>query len=327
MFKKLSIIIPVFNTSEIMLRRCLDSIEIRTDFEVVFIDDASTDFETIQTLKDFKKLKNVRVFFLKKNKRQGNARNVGIKKSRGKYITFVDSDDYFEKGRLSILLSEAIEKKIDIVYSSASYGNDEKGYKKMNPEDDIAQFDGIIPLKAHLIYKGISVFRGVYNKKLIKKNKIYFPTDVFFEDNYWVAIVTYHAQSFKFIEGTDYLYQKYEGQTTSNFNQIKLEDRLCTSKMLLDFSRDVDNEILKSALESRFIRLYLINSLNFMNSNFSQFSDEDYNYLISSISKIFPNYYKNETIFNDLPKIVHSYDPNNYFEKLAKIYDKKTNGE
>lgn len=111
---KISIIVPVYNT-ELYLTKCLNSIlnQSVTDFELILIDDGSTD-QSGYICDDFAKHdKRIKVIH-KKNDGQGMARNVGLDVCRGLYITFVDSDDYININYLELLLKNIEENKADI---------------------------------------------------------------------------------------------------------------------------------------------------------------------------------------------------------------------
>ena len=90
----LSVIIPVYNVEK-YLRKCVDSVSAQdiADMEVILIDDGSPD--NCGAICDEYAEKDLRVIVIhKKNEGVSTARNVGLDIARGKYITFVDSDDY-----------------------------------------------------------------------------------------------------------------------------------------------------------------------------------------------------------------------------------------
>ena len=92
---KLSIVIPVYNTA-VYLKECLDSIINQTysNIEIICVDDCSPD-NSAEIIKEYA-AKDNRIKYIKhsENKKQGAARNTGIDAATGKYITFIDSDDY-----------------------------------------------------------------------------------------------------------------------------------------------------------------------------------------------------------------------------------------
>ena len=98
---KISIIVPMYN-SEKYIKKCLESILNQTyeDFEVLLVNDGSTDkTESIVNRYNDKRIKYI------KNKKSGigKTRNLGIDKSKGEYLMFVDSDDYLDKSAVEKL--------------------------------------------------------------------------------------------------------------------------------------------------------------------------------------------------------------------------------
>ena len=103
---KLSIIIPVYQTQD-TIDRCIESIlqQSFTDYEIILVDDGSDD--ECSLLCEKKKKKDRRITTIhKKNGGLSDARNTGIKHSKGKYITFIDSDDAIQNYTLQALMDE-----------------------------------------------------------------------------------------------------------------------------------------------------------------------------------------------------------------------------
>lgn len=115
----LSIVIPVYNV-ENYLKRCLNSIISSNldEYEVILINDGSTDNSYDICLEYENQYKEIRVI-TQKNGGLSNARNTGITNSKGKYITFIDSDDYILSKHFFNLIKKLKKKKsnIDIVVS------------------------------------------------------------------------------------------------------------------------------------------------------------------------------------------------------------------
>ncbi|WP_318478780.1 glycosyltransferase family 2 protein [Photobacterium leiognathi] len=127
----LSIIIPAYNVSE-YIDKCLTSIldcNIKDyDYEIVIVDDGSTD-DTLSKIKEYKKNLDNLIIFTQKNKGQSAARNKGVELSSGEYIWFVDSDDYISSNSFDIIYGH-IEKAKEcqlIVFDGNSFND---GYSK-----------------------------------------------------------------------------------------------------------------------------------------------------------------------------------------------------
>ena len=93
---KLSIIIPVYNTGE-YLSRCLDSVINQTykEIEIICVNDGSTD-NSLQILNDYAKCDDRIIIINQKNLGSSEARNNGLKIIKGKWVGFVDSDDWVD---------------------------------------------------------------------------------------------------------------------------------------------------------------------------------------------------------------------------------------
>ncbi len=93
-----SVLMPVYNTEK-FLRRAIDSVLMQSfrDFELILVDDCSTDRSSVILAEYQQKDERVIVVKTKKNSGVANARNTGMKLVSGEYLTFVDSDDYIEK--------------------------------------------------------------------------------------------------------------------------------------------------------------------------------------------------------------------------------------
>tara|TARA_B100001123_G_C15200535_1_gene983171 strand:- start:254 stop:1048 length:795 start_codon:yes stop_codon:yes gene_type:complete len=130
---KASVIIVNYNNSK-YIERCVKSVKNQTynNLEIIFVDDNSTD-NSISVVKKFKKIK-----ILKTKSRsnhgsfnQMNAYKIGILKSKGKIIFFLDSDDFFKKNKVQIIMKYFKEKNFQICFDKpVLYFNKEKQIKQ-----------------------------------------------------------------------------------------------------------------------------------------------------------------------------------------------------
>lgn len=115
----ISIVIPVYN-SEKYLRKCMDSLlkQTFTNFEIICVDDGSTDNSCV-ILKEFEQKDNRITVIEQKNQYAGVARNNGMKRAKGKYLLFLDSDDFFCENMLEEIITKAEEDKTEILVFDA----------------------------------------------------------------------------------------------------------------------------------------------------------------------------------------------------------------
>lgn len=110
----LTIVIPVYNVEQ-YLEKCVESvIPMTISYEIILVDDGSTDSSLDVCMKLKEIYKNIKVVH-KENGGLSSARNCGISVATGKYITFVDSDDWVEKGTYDTLLQKLGNKDVDIL--------------------------------------------------------------------------------------------------------------------------------------------------------------------------------------------------------------------
>ena len=113
---KVTVIVPVYNVEK-YIDKCLDSLVKQTlkEIEIIVVNDGSLDNSQKIIDRYVKKYPDKVKSFIKENGGQGSARNLGIKKARGEYISFVDSDDWLDLNALEEMYNCAKKKKSDIV--------------------------------------------------------------------------------------------------------------------------------------------------------------------------------------------------------------------
>jgi len=116
----ISVIIPVYNASKEHLTDCIESVLNQTyrNFEICIVDDASTNKETIECLKQYEKNEYCKIIFQNKNMHISNTSNRALSIAKGEFIALVDNDDTVDKDALyeNVKLLNA-NKSLDIIYS------------------------------------------------------------------------------------------------------------------------------------------------------------------------------------------------------------------
>lgn len=184
MKKDITIIVPIYN-SEKYLKKCIDSLvnQTKKELEIILINDGSTD----NSEKIIKEYKDDRIKYIKnENQGIGITRNEGIAKAQGKYLMFIDSDDYLEKNTCELLFNKAEKDNLDMVICDF-YREYENGEKK---EERIVNFENTtIKETPELLYKvNLSPWNKLYQTKLIRDNNILFEEELKYEDTPFVFI-------------------------------------------------------------------------------------------------------------------------------------------
>lgn len=222
----ISIIVPVYN-AEKYLKKCLDSLvnQTKKELEFILINDGSTDKseEIIKTYKD-KRIK----YFKNKNQGIGKTRNFGIEKSSGKYLMFLDSDDYFSNDACEILYKEAEKEKADLIVFD--YYRVEKG--NLN-EVKIESFNATnIKADSSLLLKiNLGPCNKIYKTDLIKNNDIKFEESLKYEDTLFIVKTIYNAKKIIKLNKFLHYYMIHEKSETTVrdervFDILKIVDKI-----------------------------------------------------------------------------------------------------
>ena len=246
---KISVIVPVYN-AEKYLSDCIDSILNQTlkEIELILINDGSTD-NSLQICRE-KASKDSRVKIInKKNEGQGYARNIGIDRAKGEFITFVDSDDYIDK--------EAYEKMYELCKKyHADYCITPFSIKNNIKKDKIKIYEGkeirnkiLIDLLGNYPQNSIgsvigpSVCTKLFNSKIIKDNKIkfiserqYSSEDNIFNINYILfsnKVIMYNKNFYHYRNVDNSFSHRYRNEYLKKINNmyIYIKDNLFKEKM------------------------------------------------------------------------------------------------
>lgn len=160
----ISVVVPVYNVKR-YLKRCIDSIEKQTykNIEVILVDDGSNDGSEIMCDEFEKKYENIKVVH-KENGGLSSARNEGIKIATGKYIGFVDSDDFIDEKMYECLYNNLIETESDISVCKPYQYSQEDEICESKEEEKI------------ITYEGIEILRNMYRDYftiVVSWNKLY----------------------------------------------------------------------------------------------------------------------------------------------------------
>lgn len=315
---KISIIIPIYN-SEKYLKKCLDSIINQTfdnkDIEVILINDGSTDNSSKVAQQYTKKLNCI--YVEQKNKGQSYARNVGIKKATGEYITFVDSDDYIDSTMLEKLYELAKNEKLDIVTCNLSKDRNGKIEEiKDNVSDDV--------VKNYVLTK-VGPCNMLIKRKFIEKIKFEFPTDLHkYED---IAIIPTFGmeENVKINHIDEHLYYYYDN-TNSVMNSVaytnKFDDIFISMDKLYNTANKKKNfKLFETEIEYLYIR-HLIMSAGL---RYARFNDPENK--INEIKKVmydkFPNWKNNKYLKKSSLKYkLTSFLIMNNMKRTIKLLDK-----
>lgn len=209
---KISIIVPIYN-AEKTLHRCINSIICQSyqNWELLLIDDGSTDNSSVICDEYVRKDERIRVFH-KENGGVSSARNVGLDNVKGEWITFVDSDDWIENEMFDIFNLLVDTDFICCYYIaegwkewvSSPYKN--KIYRQANMSDFLTE----------CLLKSVFICGKFYKKEIIKKNKMYFDTNISYsEDTLFIYQYICYIKSVRTFSEAFYHYDKNESSLSN----------------------------------------------------------------------------------------------------------------
>lgn len=241
---KLSIIVPVYNmAADNKLIHCLDSLVNQRfrDFEIIAVDDASTD-NSLEILNDYQKRYSdfFKVIANKKNKRQGGAKNSGLKMATGEWVGFIDSDDWIDPSMYEKLIAKAEETTADIVgcdYTIVDHYTFDEGMTIENNSMDQTGELTIEKHKLHILKPGSMVVK-IYKHAIIKENNLSFPENIFYEDNQASIIWSFYFTHFERVNEPLYYYLTLADSTTHFVTWDKCKDRISAGKQLIDAAKE-----------------------------------------------------------------------------------------
>ena len=292
--EKISVIIPIYNAEE-YLEKCLNSVLSQTyeNLEIILVNDGSSD-KSLEIIEKYKNLDKRIIVINKENGGVSSARNRGIEEATGKYIIFIDADDYIDKSMFEVLAEDLFKNNVDI--SMCGYRNvDINGnilYESKPLEEkyfDAKKFK-------HYLFKE-DYYRELIGNKLfkleiIKNNNIRFNEDIHINEN-MLFILDFSKYAFRYSYGNEMLYNflyNLKGAKHAKFNLKKVSVLSSYIRLLnYDLEPEVLNKIKYDYLFEGYIFLYLMEKMKFDNTELK-------NNLLNFKNKYYADIKKEKTI-------------------------------
>ncbi len=221
---KVSIIIPIYNGEKYLTKAIESAIkQSLSEIEIIIVDDGSTD-NTSSLLEQYsKKDDRINIYSHHANLGLGPSRNLGIDKASGKFLYFLDVDDYLHLNALESLYEQAMLEDLDILQSKYIKKKGEK--KKILPQD-------LTPLPKPVngieyfhqdFFVSPPVWAKLYKRKFIDNNNIRFK-NMYYEDMLFTFESIVKAKRVNNTLWPTYIYQTHEQSITAGFTNKHMED-------------------------------------------------------------------------------------------------------
>ena len=221
MTEKITVIVPVYNV-ENYLEKCLDSLINQTykNLEIIVINDGSTD-NSGEICQEYAQKDNRIVYIEKENGGQSEARNMGLDRMTGSYVTFVDSDDWVELDYVENLYKKITEYQADIAVGNYYSFNEAEGmyyfhifgdscYEKVY--DNVSIFENLYESQEMKSFALISVWGKLYKADLLKHLR--FDIGKLGEDGYLNQKIYLLAEKTIYLNKGLYAYRQREGSSS-----------------------------------------------------------------------------------------------------------------
>lgn len=224
-----SVVVPVYNVEE-YLADCINSIleQTHSDFEIILVDDGSTDSSSEIVNEFAMRFENIHAVH-QENQGLGGARNTGLKIAKGEFVIFVDSDDLLPTRSLEFLYRAAVRGDAD--FSIGSYrrfcGNEEEPVSSWIRSVCEQRRIGILPSSFPEVTAHVPVPTKLFRRKFLLENDLYFPPEIFYEDQLFMAKCYATATSISIVPKTVYLYRR-------RLDETSISQRLSNIKVLTD---------------------------------------------------------------------------------------------
>jgi CDP-glycerol glycerophosphotransferase len=215
----ITVVIPTYNVQN-YIKEALDSVvnqNFTGNVEILLIDDCSTD-NTPHIIKEFIDLhpkSNMKLLFQDKNMRQGTARNRGIGEAQGKYIFFLDGDDFLDRNTLQMMFDKADIKECDFVLCDWSYYYEDKGLVYVN-NDLFLMKDYLYGEECEDLYQAATFFtvNKLYSREFLLKHNLKYGEGYIYEDFEFYVKVAQSAEVIAIVPNPYYRVRVNEDSTT-----------------------------------------------------------------------------------------------------------------
>lgn len=286
----ISIIIPVYNVEK-YIDKCLQSIFNQTfkDYEVIIVNDGSTDNVEAKINPYVKKYKNIK-YIRQKNQGVAAARNKGLANASGEYILFVDSDDFLKEDLLEKVHKRIVETNSDmVIFSYCDYYGENNNRNKVHKMNDCSNGRKIIDLV--LEFKCICyACTKLFKKDLLVKHKFKFENLKITEEWYPVFKEICESKKINILDEPLYYYVKRDTSALSTISKNSIDDYLYSVKKIRKYLKENNVKYSNRSMTAFNANIYYTLALHYFKYYYGKLE-------ISNIYDSFDSFAHRENIF------------------------------
>ncbi|MFS0674969.1 glycosyltransferase family 2 protein [Ornithinibacillus sp. 179-J 7C1 HS] len=294
-----SVIIPVYNV-EHYIKECLDSVLKQTynNIEVILIDDGSKDGST-EVLKEYAETNEIFKLYVQENAGQSASRNKGIELAKGKYVYFLDADDFILPETISNLVTRAETHELDIVLFAAEPFTEDENVKIFKWQYDLSKYyhsSKVYQKNEHLelLQKGFNVSPCLYliKKDVLINHNLRFKPGIQHEDELF-SLKLYLNVNKAMYDPYFYYKRRYRSDSVMTTHQNKNMQRSFDSywvvikemeKLLLNYTKPLERTLIKR----RIGKLYSILAKSDLDASYKKVKLKEINEL-NHLEKLYYN--------------------------------------
>ena len=252
---KISVIIPIYNVEK-YIRQCLESVIDQTlkDIEIIIVNDGTRD-NSMEIVEEYISDERIKIIN-KENGGLSSARNAGMKEAKGKYICFIDSDDFIEKTMMEELYNKIEETNSDVADSDVFLYDNKIHEIKERKNKEYQKIEKGLFLWGRY---NVEVWNKIYRKKFLLDNNIFFEEGIIHEDDLFSIKVLFLTNKIEHINKSFYYYRI--NRSGSIMTDVNIEKKLYSLKVIINRIKELQKIITYDSFSFLMLKLLEIRYL------------------------------------------------------------------
>lgn len=254
----ISVVVPMYNVEPYIVK-CVTSIvnQSLNNIEIIIVNDGSTD-NSLKIVEEKFSSESKIIILSQANQGLSCARNAGLSIAKGKYVAFIDGDDWIDPTMLEEMYNNAIRYDSDVVSCRLQYENIDNGTFSISGRDFTSDIiSGEALLKDVLLGKNIQTSAAIkiYRTGWLKEMNLYFKPGLINEDVLYVLEIAYFANKISLVNKAFYHAVERTSSITRHFTEKNIDNILLALSFQKDFllEHDIYNKY-KDVFEASYIR-------------------------------------------------------------------------
>ncbi len=295
---KVSIIVSTYN-GENMLPKLMDTLLSQTldSYEIILADDCSAD-NTRLLIDGYVKAHPDKVVanYMTANTRGSGTFNQSVKLARGKYLAFIDQDDWVDRTMYEKLYDSAEREKAEVADCNAALVDSQGSISEIENSNSADQVGDITVEKRRSLFVSPGWrLTKIFRKDFLIQNDIYHCDNVCFGDNYFMEHIAAYCRRIAKVDEPLYFYRTDMASINRSYNSPILYDRVRSAELMIEsLTQRGFMDQFKDEIEYRFYELFYVNSIDVFLKKFKPCEVNELRYLRGVMKRKYRGYRKNK---------------------------------